>query len=371
MKVALVHDYLNQYGGAERVLESLLDLFPDAHIYTLLYSPDRTSPRFKNHVRRTSVLDFPLARKRHRPFIPLMPAAVRSLRIPPGYDLILSDSAGYAKGVARAGNAFHLSYCYTPLRYAWELDHYFNSPIFKTVFRPVFAYLKRWDFRAAQRPDDFLAVSRFIADKIRIHYRRSAAVVYPPVDYGRFYFDPGLQPPRGAPSYYLAAGRLMHYKKFSLLVETFLDLGRELWIVGTGPELTSLEKTAAAAKHIRFLHSVPDGELHRLYNGARALLFPQVEDFGLVAAEAQACGTPVIAFARGGALEIVREGSTGLLFHEQSVPGLADAVRRFEGMEFDRAEIGRSSRRFTTEAFHRGILAALPPELREFGEPPR
>jgi glycosyltransferase involved in cell wall biosynthesis len=371
MRVALVHDYLNQYGGAERVLESLLDLFPDAHIYTLLYSPERTSARFRRNVRRTSFLDVPLARRRHRPFIPLMPAAVRSLKIPDEYDLVLSDSAGYAKGVPLAGNPFHLSYCYTPLRYAWELDNYFNNPAFKTVFRPVFQYLKRWDLRAAQKPDAFLAVSRFIAEKIRIHYHRPAEVLYPPVDYGRFHFERGLQPFPGARSYYLAVGRLMHYKKFSLLVEAFRELGRELWIAGAGPEWTCLQRLAGSAKNIRFLHSVSDRDLSALYNGAQALLFPQVEDFGLVAAEAQACGAPVIAYARGGALEIVQDGRTGLLFHEQTAAGLAGAVRRFEGMEFDRAAISRSSRRFTAEAFHQGIGNALPPELRELGDDSR
>ncbi len=364
MKVALVHDYLNQYGGAERVLESLLEIFPGAHIYTLLYSPERTGGRFHGKVHRTSILDFPFARRHHRLFIPFMPAAVRSLGITGAYDLILSDSAGYAKGVPHNGRTFHLSYCYTPLRYAWEIDNYFPNPVFRTVFRPAFAYLRRWDLRAAQKPDALLAVSGYIARKIRKHYGRTAGVLYPPVDDRKFYFDGGLQRRPGGPEYYLAAGRLIHYKRFALLVEAFLELGRNLWIVGAGPETSRIRRLASGAANIRLVDFVTDHELHALYSGARALLFPQVEDFGLVAAEAQACGTPVIAFGGGGALEIVQDGRTGVLFEEQSVPCIVAAVRRFEQMSFDRAEIGRLSRRFSVEEFREGILQALPAEVR-------
>ncbi len=369
MRVALLHDYLNQYGGAERVLETLLDIFPGAHIYTLLYSPENTSARFKGSVYKTSMLDFPLARRKHRPFIPFMPAAVRSLKIRNEYDLIVSDSAGYAKGMRHPEGIFHLSYCYTPLRYAWELDNYFTNPLFKTFFRPAFEYLKRWDYNAAQEPDALLAVSGFIAQKIKKHYGRTAAVLYPPVDYQKFYFDRRLQPPRERPPYYLAAGRLLHYKKFTLLVEAFLQLDRDLWIVGTGPEMLRMRSLAAGSRNIRFVHFVSDSELHELYSGARAFLFPQVEDFGLVAAEAQACGTPVIAFAKGGALEIVREGRTGIFFQEQSVEGIIDAVNEFERIEFDRQEIARVSRRFSADQFREGILNAIPPELRAKFEP--
>lgn len=364
MKVALLHDYLNQYGGAERVLESLLDIFPDAHIYTLLYSPERTSARFKGNVYKTSILDFPLARRKHRLFIPFMPSAVRGLRIRNEYDLIVSDSAGYAKGIPYRNGTFHLSYCYTPLRYAWELDNYFTNPVFRTFFRPAFEYLKRWDYKAAQRPDALLAVSGFIAQKIQKNYGRTAAVLYPPVDYQEFYFDTRLQPSRERPPYYLAAGRLLHYKKFALLVEAFVELGLNLWVVGTGPEMPRLQSLAAGSRNIRFVQFVSDRELHELYSGARAFLFPQVEDFGLVAAEAQACGTPVLAFAKGGALEIVQEGRTGVFFQEQSVEGIIEAVHKFERVDFDRMEIARLSRRFSTEKFREGILGAVPPELR-------
>jgi glycosyltransferase involved in cell wall biosynthesis len=365
MKVALIHDYLNQYGGAERVLESLLDIFPKAHIYTLLYSPERISARFRGNLYKTSILDFPLARRHHRLFIPFMPLAVRSLNIRDNYDLIVSDSAGYAKGAMQCNSVFHLSYCYTPLRYAWELDSYFTNPLFKTVFRPAFEYLKRWDFHAAQNPDTLLAVSDFIARKIQKYYGRTASVVYPPVDYKKFFFESRLQPSPNHPPYYLAAGRLLHYKKFALLVEAFVKLGLNLWIVGTGPEMPRIQNLAAGSDNIRFVNFVSDSELRKLYSGAKAFLFPQVEDFGLVAAEAQACGAPVIAIAQGGALEIVQEGKTGVFFQEQNVAGVVEAVRKFEHMDFDRSDIARLSTRFTVEQFREGILQAIPQEIRE------
>ncbi len=365
MKVALIHDYLNQYGGAERVLDTMLDIFPDAPVYTLLYSPERTSAHFRKKVCKTSILDFPFARHHHRLFIPLMPFAVRSLKIGDGYDLIISDSAGYAKGISNPERTFHICYCYTPLRYAWEVDNYFANPVFKTFFRPAFNYLKRWDFEAAQKPDVLLAVSGFIAQKIRRVYGRTARVVYPPVDYEKFYFDADLQPSAAKPPYYLAAGRLLHYKKFALLVESFLQLGLNLWIVGSGPELSKLEEMAAGAGNIQFKRFVTDQDLHALYNGAKAFLFPQMEDFGLVAAEAMACGAPVIAYAQGGALEIVEEGRTGIFFQQQNSSSVVDAVRRFEQMNFDRREVSRLGRRFTAEQFRNGILQVIPANLRE------
>ncbi len=364
MRVALVHDYLNQYGGAERVLETLLKLFPGADVYTLLYSPERTSAQFRQKIRKTSILDFPLARHHHRLFIPFMPYAVRTLEVGDRYDLLISDSAGYAKGVPYRGNAFHLSYCYTPLRYAWEIDTYFENPAFKTLFRPVFAYLRRWDFAAAQKPDAIVAVSEYIAGKVRRYYGRTANVAYPPVDYGKFQFEDDLQPLASGPSYYLAAGRLMHYKKFPLLVRSFLELGLNLKLVGIGPDYAVLKRMANGAKNIELIPFVSDDQLRVLYNGAKALLFPQAEDFGLVAAEAQACGAPVIAYAEGGALEIVREGVTGIFFREQSVSGIVEAVRRLERMIFDRRQISVVSRRFTLDGFREGLMRELPPSLR-------
>src|SRR5687767_2501957 len=180
MKVAIVHDYLNQYGGAERVLEEFLGVFPRAHLYTLIHDSTRTRGKFEGLVRGTSFLDWKFVSNNHRLFNPFMPLAASSLNLKDRYDLIISASAGFAKGVRHDPRAFHLSYCYTPLRYAWEVDTYFENPIYRTALRPAFEYLKSWDFKAAQRPNTILADSEFIRGKVRRYYGREAAVVYPP-----------------------------------------------------------------------------------------------------------------------------------------------------------------------------------------------
>ena len=369
MRVAIVHDYLNQYGGAERGLEEFLRLFPRAHLYTLLYDKARTLGRFDSHLFETSFLDWGLVARYHRPFIPFMPFAATSLNLGDRYHLIISTTAGFAKGVRYAPGTFHLSYCHTPLRYAWEIDTYFTNPLYRIVFRPAFTYLKQWDFRAAQRPDIMLANSDFIAQKIKGYYRREAKVVHPPVDYQKFYPDASAKEgmrPREA-RYFLAAGRFLRYKRFDLIIDAFARLGLPLKIVGGGAEEEKLKRRSAAlgAHNISFMPFVHDGELRKLYGGAAALVFPQVEDFGLVAAEAQACGAPLIAFRGGGATEIVQEGKTGIFFESQTPEALVDAVRRFEEMRFDRKRVSEASRRFTAQNFRKGILDGIPPRILE------
>ncbi len=365
MKIALIHDYLNQYGGAERVLEAFLAIFPYADVYTLFYDKKRMQGKFENHIRRTSFLDSSLVSRYHRPFIPLMPLAVETLKLDDDYDLVISDSAGYAKGISVPSRAFHLSYCYTPLRYAWELDDYFTNPLFKTVFRPAFSYLKHWDFRASQKPHAIIAISDFIAGKIKDYYGREAPVLYPPVDAKTFFYEPAQRKEIG--TYYLAVGRLLHYKRFDLIIEAFARIGAPLKIVGVGPEEKHLKSQIANLKacNIELLSFIPERNLRFMYQRARALIFPQVEDFGLVAAEAQACGTPVIAYRAGGALEIVREGETGFFFDEQKVEALQEAVRMFETSSLNRRRISASAERFSFERFKRGILREIPRALRE------
>jgi glycosyltransferase involved in cell wall biosynthesis len=369
MKVAIVHDYLTQNGGAERVLERFLELFPKADLYTLMYEPSPALERFRARIRGTSFLDHPLVRRDHRWFIPLMPVAARTLRLKDDYDLVISASAGFAKGVRfdrspLHSRPFHLSYCYTPLRYAWEVDSYFTSTVFKTVFRPILTHLKAWDYRAAQRPDALVAISSFIASKIEAYYDRRAPIVYSPVDYETFYYDP-LLPQATDTSYYLTAGRLLHYKRFDLVIKAFRMLGLPLKVVGTGRDRRALEGFAGRAPNIEFLSFVSDDELRALYHGARAFIFPQVEDFGLVAAEAQACGTPVIAFRGGGSLEIIRDGTTGVFFDSQTVDALARAVAQSQEVRFNRARIARESRRFSASLFREGILSHLPTPLKD------
>lgn len=361
MKVALVHDYLIQYGGAERVLETLMQMFPDAPVYTLLYDEERTLGRFRGRVKGTAFLDVPFVRRNHRLFIPLMPLAAELLRFDEPYDLIISDSAGFAKGIRCRGGAFHLSYCHTPLRYAWETDAYFRNRLFTACARPFFSYVRRWDYRAAQKPQCLLANSGFIAEKIRRYYGRTASVVHPPVDLTTFRYDARIP----TEDYFLAAGRLLHYKRFDLVIDAFRILGLPLKVVGEGPLLKTLKERARGSPHIEFIPFVGDGEtLRSLYARARAFIFPHVEDFGLVAAEALACGTPVIAFRGGGVLEIVEEPETGILFDEQNPEALMAAVGRLCAMRFDRARISERARRFGRERFEEEFMRHIPAELR-------
>lgn len=369
MKVAIAHDYLNQYGGSERVLEALLKIFPGAHVYTLLYDKERTLGKFDQNIMQTSFLDRGLVRKNHLPFIPFMPTAIQWMSIKKDYDFVISATAGYAKGISirhkhpEVRNPFHLAYCYTPLRYAWEMDNYFENTLFKAVFRPAFAYLKNWDYKVAQQPDKIVAISKFIAQKIKKYYNRDAEVVYPPVNQNLFYLG---RKERSGQKYFLAAGRLLNYKKFDLVIDAFIELGLPLKIVGVGREEARLKARASGwwtKRNIEFLPFVSDEELRRLYQGAEALIFPQVEDFGLVAAEALSCGTPVIAYAGGGALELLEDGVNGVIFQKQTKTDLAAAVNRFRKMKFNRKKINQSTQHLSFENFRRGILAHIPPEI--------
>ncbi len=370
MKVALVHDYLNQVGGGERVLDELIKLFPEAPIYTLLYDEEKTLGRYKGKVKKTSFLDFSFARNHHRLFIPLMPLAARSLNLGSEYDLIISDSAGFGKGIRYDKKTTkHLCYVHTPLRYAWETSQYFGRSVigrlFTVVFWPAFWYVRRFDFKAGQQPDVLIANSNYIAAKIKKYYNRTAEVVCPPVDTKKFFPDPSDVPRstlHDTQDYYLAAGRLLHYKRFDLIIEAFAELKLPLKIVGTGQEFAALYalRSTLHADNIEFLGYVrDDSELRALYQHAKAFIMPNEEDFGLVMAEAQACGAPVIAYGAGGALEIVEEGKTGVSFNEQTPTSLINAVKHFETTKFDRVYIANHAQKFGRESFENQIKNAI------------
>ncbi|HXF44340.1 MAG TPA: glycosyltransferase [Candidatus Paceibacterota bacterium] len=351
MRIAILHDYLNQFGGAERVLMALIEMFPHADLYTLLYDDEKTFGFFRQNLKNTSFLDLPVIRRRHRAFIPLMPFAARTLRLKDKYDLVISSTAGYAKGIPTHG-AYHISYCHSPLRYAWEIDYlkhlrFSPWPLHRDVLHPIAKWLRNWDKRASEKVNLFVANSKFIANKIRSYYGRDSEIVYPPVDTDVFH------PAKisGKRDYYLMAGRLLYYKGFDLGIKAFNFLKKPLKVVGLGPEAAKL-KSIADPRYIEFVPFLSDEELRDIYSGARALVFPQIEDFGLVAAEAQACGCPVIAYNQGGGREIVEHKITGVLFNEhQSVPAIVAAVREFETIEFDRKFIATRARRFSKEFF--------------------
>ena len=360
MKVALVHDYLNHWGGAERVLQVLAEMFPDAHIYTLLHDSATVGRRFDGRVVKTSFLDFELARKNHRWFIPLMPLAADFLKLKGGYDLVISDTAGFAKGFPMPKNTKHISYCHSPLRYAWEPDYVSSKLKVKSYkflqlgLNILLAYLRAWDKEASLKPHLTLANSHFIGGKIKQYYGLDASVLYPPVDTKFFSYDAKYK--KG--DYFLAVGRLMHYKKFDLVIDAFNKLKLPLKIAGHGPEDKFLMSLTAKFP-VEFISNPSDIELRDLYRSARALIFPQIEDFGMVAAESLACGTPVVAFAGGGALEIVDDGHNGVLFHEQTANALVAAILKADKKRWSRKAISASAQKFSRENFEAGIQAAI------------
>jgi len=360
MKVAILHDYLNQFGGAERVLKTIIDLFPNADIFTLLYNKERTSYLFEEKKIKTSFLNIPFIQKHHRIFIPLMPLACYFLKSNTKYDLIISSTAGYSKGFNIQGD-YHISYCHSPLRYAWEMDYLKNLYIKPSLFSSPFAYkiakiLKQWDKRQSKKVNIFIANSNFTAKRIKSYYQKDSIVINPPVNTKVFYY----QPSKNKESYYLMVGRLLYYKNFDLGIKAFLHLPYKLKIVGRGPEEKKLKKISQNAKNIEFISNASDSELRTLYNNAKALIFPQVEDFGLVAAEAQACGTPVIAYEKGGINDIVIPQKTGLFFNEQTPEAIIKTVKDFEKLNWKKSSIANyAHKKFSTTKFVRDFLNVI------------
>ena len=331
-RVALVHDWLTGMRGGERCLEVFCELFPEADLFTLLHVPGSVSAIIERHRIITSFVQrLPGAAGHYRYYLPLFPAAVEAFDLR-GYDLVLSSSHCVAKGARPAPGALHVSYCFTPMRYVWDLyDDYFGRrarPLIRALMPPVAARLRRWDRRSSARVDSFIAISRHVASRIDRYYGRPAEVIYPPVDVQRFDVADA-----DAGEFYLVVSALVPYKRLDLAVQAANRLGRRLLVVGSGPEERALR--ALAGPGVEFLGWRSDAEIAELYRRCRALLFPGVEDFGIVPLEAMAAGRPVVAFAGGGALEtVVPPGSleppTGLFFDTQTVDALVDALRRLE-----------------------------------------
>jgi len=331
-------------------------ILPEAPIYTLLYDKNKTLGRFEGRVRATSFIDRNFVRNHHRLFLPLMPFAAKSLNLGSEYDLIISDTAGYGKGITyNPKTTKHISYVHTPLRYAWETKDYVEMKfgekfggLASAIVSPVAWYLRVWDKWAGERPNILIANSKFIAKKIKDYYGREANVIYPPVDENKFFYDKQIIPQ----DHYLAVGRLLHYKRFDLIIDSFKLNKKRLLIVGDGPEGESLRKRAAGFANITFQSFVDsDLALRRIYSEAKALIFPHVEDFGLVAAEAQACGLPVVALAKGGVKEIVIQGKTGQFFDSATPEALNLAILNFESKNFNREKVGELSQRFSETKF--------------------
>jgi glycosyltransferase involved in cell wall biosynthesis len=330
MRIALIHYWLVNDRGGEKVLARLAEQFPDADLYTHVYDPDAMPASIRRlNVRTTFIQKLPFAKKLYKNYLPLMPWALRRLDLS-GYDLIISSESGPAKGIRKPPGATHICYCHTPMRYLWDLsdDYYKNASWFKKLGMKLFvSKLRKWDLWSATQVDRFIANSQFVAQRIKRIYCRDAEVLYPPVDIERL-----LKQKRDPQDFYLFFGQLTAYKRADLAIEAFAKLGLRLVVAGAGEELEQFEtrNLKLETSTIEFLGKVSDGKRDELYSQAKALIFPGVEDFGIIPVEAQAAGCPVIAYGQGGALETVIDGKTGLFFTEQTVDSLCAAVEAFQ-----------------------------------------
>ena len=327
MRAAIIHYWLLNMRGGEKVLEAICRLLPDADIFTLFYDPESVTPTIRSH-RITSSFLQPL-RGHHRSLLPLMPMALENFDLR-GYDLIVSSESGPAKGIIVPSGARHVCYCHTPMRYLWDLypayrNEWTRSRVKRALMTPLTNYLRLWDYASAARVDEFIANSENVRRRIAKTYRREAHVVFPPVAVETFYSKP-------AEDYYLIVSELVAYKRIDTAVRVFSQSGRRLKIAGDGPELAALKRISR--QNIEFCGRVSDGDLRELYARCRAFLMPGEEDFGITAVEALASGRPVIAFARGGALETV-PGFGGMLYRNGTDEGLREAIGQWDSRETD------------------------------------
>ncbi len=359
-RTAVVHDWLNGMRGGEKVLEAILPLVPEPTIFTLFHVPGSVSPAIERHPIVTSALNrLPFARRGYRYYLPFFPRAVESFDLS-GFDLVVSSSHCVAKGAIARPGAPHLCYCHTPVRYAYEqFDLYF--PPGRTRLRRLkaaaIARLRRWDIATASRPTRYLANSSAVAERIRRHYGRESTVCHPPVDV-EFFQGAG----NAREDFLLAVGALVPYKRFEVAIETASRLRRRLVLVGSGPEEKRLRGLASSS--VRFVSGCSREELRELYRTCAAYLQPGEEDFGIAAAEALACGAPVVALARGGARDIVCDGETGILYEGDGGKALAEAVQRADRGKFDYTRLRNSALAFRPERFAEQFGGALGDLLR-------
>jgi glycosyltransferase involved in cell wall biosynthesis len=357
LRVAIVHDWLNQMGGAEGVLEALVEMFPEATVYTSMYWPEAMPEVYGQWDIRTTWMDrLPGIHRHHQPYLLFYPLAFGGLELR-GFDLVISNKSAFCMGVRTTPGIRHVCYCLTPTRFVWDFDTYVSREqvggLAQGSVRPFLGRLQRWERAAADRVDAFVAISNAVQARIQRFYERGSDIVYPPVDTGRF-----VPSPDGShDDYFLIVSRLVPYKRIDLAVRAFTELGLPLWIGGSGRDRASLE--AMAGSNVRFLGRVPDEDLGQLMARCRAFVFPGLEDFGITPVQTMAAGRPVIAFAGGGALDYVVEGVTGAFFHEQTPESLANAARRFDETAFEPAAIRAHAEQFDTQVFKSKLMAVL------------
>lgn len=358
MKVALVYDRVNKFGGAERVLLALHKIWPDAPLYTAVYDSKGAwwADNFK--VVSSFIQNFPGAKKYHEIYPWLMPFAFESFNFS-DFDLVISITSAEAKGIIAGPNTLHLCYCLTPTRYLWtNYNYYLNhpqygllNPLAKLTMKPILARLKKWDRIACHRPDYYIAISKTVAQRIKKYYQRDSEVIYPPVDTEKFYSkDPVLPVKAGPLLYFLVVSRLVSYKRIDIVIAAFNKLGLPLKIIGDGAEREFLKRKARA--NIQFLtKQLTDGELLSYYENCSAVVFSGEEDFGIAVLEAQACGKPVIGYKMGGVAETVIDGKTGVLFYPQTAEALIKAVKSFKARNFEAEACRKNAQRFSQKNF--------------------
>jgi glycosyltransferase involved in cell wall biosynthesis len=366
VKVAIVHYWLILRRGGERVVEALCELYPQADLFTNIYKPAPFARTLAGHrVRTTFINRLPGAAQLRKFYLPLMPIALKQLDLR-GYDLVISSESAPAKGIVVSPDALHVCYCHSPMRYVWDLYPLYlaqSDPLTRLGMRLLTPYLRRWDQASAQRPNFIVANSRHTRRRVEKYWRREAEVVPPPVDVQRFAAVGAMTTPG---DYYLYAGEVEGYKRVDIAVAAFNRLGLPLLIVGAGHELKALRRQSG--RNITFLGWVGDDEFVRVVAGCRALVFPGEEDFGIIPVEAMAAGRPVIAYGRGGILDTVIPGETGLFFDEPTPEALVEAVHRFEAerSRYDPTRIARHARDFDRVHFIErmaAIVKRLRPEL--------
>ena len=355
MKLAIVCSWLNQYGGAERVLEVVHDMYPQAPVYTSIYHRPSLPESYRDWDIRPSKLNrWPLIKRHHQPFLPFYPLGFEGFDLR-GYDVVFSLTSAFAHGVLTSERTRHVCYCLTPARFLWNYPAYVEreglGPLARWMLPAFLKNLRQWDRLAADRVDQFLAISCTVQDRIRKTYRRPSEVIYPPVR------TEAIQPEGEPEDYFLVVSRLIPYKRIDLAVRAFNTLGLPLRIIGDGRDRKALQ--AMAGPNIQFLGYVDDAEVRRQMAHCRAFLFPGEEDFGITPLEATAAGRPVIAYAAGGALDTIVEDETGLFFHEPTPESLADAVRRLEGFVVHPHRLRRHVQQFGVERFQRELDAVL------------
>jgi glycosyltransferase involved in cell wall biosynthesis len=359
LRVAIVHDWLNQVGGAESVLEVLKEMYPQAPIYTSIYWPQAMPPHYKEWEIHTSWLDnLPFIKKHHQPFLPLYPLAFEGFDLS-GYELVISNKSAFCHGVITRAETVHICYCLTTTRFLWDYHSYVRhegiGPVARPLLTPFLYSLRLWDKAAADRVEHFIAISETVRQRIHKFYRRDAVVIHPPVEIDRF------QVQESHDDYFLIVSRLIPYKRIDLAVQALNLLGFPLKIIGDGRDRARLEAMANA--NIQFLGRLPDEQVGEYLSRCRAFLFPGEEDFGIAPLEAQAAGRPVIAYAGGGALETVVEGVTGLFFQEPTAQSLAEAVSLFDHHSFDTGTIRRYAKGFDRESFKRKLRTFVDEKL--------